>query len=416
MFSQFLNFFNKSAQYYIYGSEYRTFVIAFGGTCFGKGLFNVIERGDIGYWEDNVTRAFPEYRNKFRLFGYDWMGRCFAVDTSDDDVDKILVFDPSTLEVSEVPLSFIDFVNKAIPMNTNECLMSDNFIRWYNETGTELEYMQCVGYERPLFLGGTDEPENLMLDDMDEYWQSIGKAAAKLRQQAAAEENADSEDADFFSDIEGGNAEDRAEGEEYEDADFADDYDDLDEEDQYYARQADEAEEFFHHQQKRAEYIKKNVDTYLEKFRKMERKNSGISWNWCGFLFNTEWLLYRKLYGLFVLFLILPGVVSYLAGFGMGYGLAAAGISDEMLSSIGALTGSVVYLIMMIILGMFSDSWYRKKLDKLVAAGEAAETDEEADKIYKKGGTNLVALIIWLVLIGGAAAFLAFAGLNLAVM
>lgn len=416
MFSQFLNFFNKSAQYYIYGSEYRTFVIAFGGTCFGKGLFNVIERGDIGYWEDNVTRAFPEYRNKFRLFGYDWMGRCFAIDTSDDDVEKILVFDPSTLEVSDVPLSLTDFVNKAIPMNTNECLMSDNFIRWYNETGTELEYMQCVGCERPLFLGGTDEPENLLLDDMDEYWQSIGKAAVKLRQRAAAEENADSGEAEFFSDAGDGNAEGGTEDEEYEDADFADDHDDLDEEDQYYARQADEAEEFFHHQQKRAEYIKKNVDTYLEKFRKMERKNSGVSWNWCGFLFNTEWLLYRKMYGLFVLFLILPGVVSYLAGYAVGFGLGMMGESMQLIMIMSYLAGGLISLISIIIVGMFGNSWYRKKLDKLVAAGEAAETDEEADKIYRKGGTNLAALIIWLVLSGGAAAFLVFAGLNFAVL
>lgn len=398
MFSQFLNFFNKSAQYYIYGSEYRTFVIAFGGTCFGKGLFNVIERGDIGYWEDNVTRAFPEYRNKFRLFGYDWMGRCFAVDTSDDDVEKILVFDPSTLEVSEVPLSFMDFVNKAIPMNTNECLMSDNFIRWYNETGTELEYMQCVGCERPLFLGGTDEPENLMLEDMDEYWQSIGKAAAKLRQQAAAEKNADSEDAEFFSDVGDGNAEGGTEDEEYEDTDFADDYDDLDEEDQYYARQADEAEEFFHHQQKRAEYIRRNVDKYLEKFKKMERKHSSVSWNWCGFLFNTEWLLYRKMYGAFILTMVLYFVGSCLVGIAAGYGVAVAGGGIDMLYTASYIGAALSCLIVMFIVGMFGNSWYRKKLDKLVVAGEAAATEEEAEKIYKKGGTNIVALIVWLVL------------------
>ena len=413
MFSQFLNFFNRKAQYYIYGSEYRTFVIAFGGMCFGKGLFNVIERGDIGYWEDNVTRAFPEYRNKFRLFGYDWMGRCFAVDISNEDEEKILIFDPGTLEVSDVPLSFMDFVNKAIPMNTNECLMSDNFIQWYNtEQGTELEYMQCVGYQRPLFLGGEEEPENLQLDDLDEYWQTIGETAAKMKHRAESGEGADGEEADFFAGMDDNHEEDA----DYANADFADEYDDFDEEDGYYAKQADEAEEFFRHQQKRAEYIRRNVDTYLEKFRKMERKNTGISWNWCGFLFNTEWLLYRKLYGLFVLFLILPGVVSYLAVYAVGFGLGMMGESTELIMIMSYLAGGLISLISIIIVGMFGDSWYRKKLDKLVAAGEAAETDEEADKIYRKGGTNLVALIIWLVLSGGAAAFLVLGGLSLAVM
>ena len=79
MFSNFLNFFNKSVPYDIYGSEYRTFVIAFGGMQFGNGLFNVFDKGDLRYWEKNIVQKFPDYKGKFELFGYDWLGRCFAV-------------------------------------------------------------------------------------------------------------------------------------------------------------------------------------------------------------------------------------------------------------------------------------------------------------------------------------------------
>lgn len=604
MFSKFLGFFNRTAQYYIYGSEYRTFVIGLGGMSFGKGLFTVIERGDIGYWEDNVTRAFPEYRNKFRLFGYDWMGRCFALNSSKEDEEKIIVFDPAALSVSEVSLSFMDFVNRAIPLNTNECLMSDNFIRWYNENRTELEYMQCVAYKEPLFLGGKDEAENLTIDDMDRYWRSIGKTVTAMRKQqeeeleeksadeagadakpaedesesaaaddleaddfaadssaaddfaadnlaaeglAAAEagelmsggfagndivaenfadgeadnimtdgitdndsaagnfedseaanlsgdgleaaladndfaadtfetedfnteeasyrngtaeptpdmqeetsqehdakdtENTDAETSetddfvgsDFLSvynefhaetpdNTDMGNTENHADNTEnteppedgkanvFDDFEGFDDFDDLTEtDDDYYARQADEAEEFFHQQQKRAGYIKKNVDKYLEKFRKMERKHSKVSWNWCGFLFSSLWLIYRKLYIAFILTTVLNFVGSYFVGFAIGYGVAMADMGLNALYAVSYISGILVSLIIMLIVGMFGNSWYRKKLDKLVAAGEAAATEEEAKKIYKKGGTNIVALIIWL-LISGIAGGLMVAGM-----
>ncbi|CAE6797130.1 hypothetical protein R75461_05007 [Paraburkholderia nemoris] len=39
---------------------------------------------------------------------------------------------------------------------------------------------QCVGYKRPLFLGGADELHNLELTDLDVYWTLSSQMIAQL--------------------------------------------------------------------------------------------------------------------------------------------------------------------------------------------------------------------------------------------
>ena len=51
----------------------------------------------------------------------------------------------------------------------------------------------------------------------------------------------------------------------------------------------------------RAEYIQKNIGTYLRKFNKIDSGDKASSWNWCAFLFTVDWLVYRKMYKLAVI-------------------------------------------------------------------------------------------------------------------
>lgn len=403
MFSGFLEFFKKPVQYNIYGNDYRTFIIAFGGMQFGKGLFTVFNKVDALDWQRKLEKAFPEYKGTFRLFGYDWMGRCFAVPTGNED--KIIVFDPGVFDVYEVSLGFLDFVNKAIPMSTNECLSSDAFISWQQAFEEELGSGRCVGYKVPLFLGGKDEPDNFELIDMSGYWYMIIRAGMKFRGVPEDEPDGNEligeqpvEDAPAGEALaEAAIAGEKPAPDEDDMVGFADDFDDELTEDEYFARQADEAEDFFLQQKKRAVYIRRNVDTYLEKFKRMHNNDSRISWNWCAFLFCVIWLAYRKLYKAFILIVLLTFLLT--VGVGVAFiPLYMRGFNPYEHTGIVFGVSFAVGLIPMLISGMFGNLWYRRKLDKLVAAGDNAETREEKEMIYKKGGVNIPFMIILLVI------------------
>ena len=394
MYRDFLEFFKKSVQYNIYGNDYRTFIIAFGGMQFGKGMFTVFDKGDALDWERKIAKTFPEYKGMFRAFGCDWMGRCFAVPAKNEE--KIIMFDPGVLEVYEVPLNLRDFVNRAIPLNTNECLAADSFISWYRAYGEELGKNRCVGYKVPLFLGGVEEAENFELQEMDVYWDMVTKAAMKLRgipEETEQEPAVEGEQEGALEDVLEEEGEDEVPIEELSDEEI-----EQLEENAYFAQQAEEAEDFFILQQKRVPYIKKNVDKYLEKFKKMHMNGTRMSWNWCGFLFGCAWFLYRKLYKCFILTLLIAALVSGLVGGGLGFGLAMAGFGMDEIVLFATIAGIVITLAIMVILGIFSDHWLRKKIDKLVTAGENAETEEEREKTLKKGGVNIPLLIVYIVI------------------
>lgn len=385
MFSGFLEFFKKSVSYNIYGSEYRTFIIGFGGMQFGGGLFTVFAKADIRLWEEKVADVFPDYKGNFLLFGHDWMGRCYAIDRFSEE-EKILIFDPGTLEVYDIPLKFIDFVNKAIPMNPNECLAIEGFMKWHSTSECEISDIECVSYKVPPFLGGAEALDNLETTKLIDYWKIISRTAKTLRgEEVPPEEETETEEfADGFFDRP------------YNDEDT--DLEPIEDVEEYANQLADEEDVFFELQQKRAEYIKRNVDKYLEKFKKMHRNNTKVSWNWCAFLFGGAWFLYRKMYKCFILtYLIILAI-----GVALGVG-AYMMMGDVAMSATGwsplVLIGSVaVGLFIGIVIGLFSDSWYRNKVDKLVARGDAAETDEEWEKAHRKGGTNVPLLVIYLMI------------------
>lgn len=58
MFSGFLEFFKKPVQYNIYGNDYRTFVIGFGGIQFGRGLFTVLDKANALVLEKSWDMLF----------------------------------------------------------------------------------------------------------------------------------------------------------------------------------------------------------------------------------------------------------------------------------------------------------------------------------------------------------------------
>ena len=51
-----------------------------GGKTFNKGLYRIYSADKIMAATEMISRYFPESEDRFTVFGYDWLGRQFAVD------------------------------------------------------------------------------------------------------------------------------------------------------------------------------------------------------------------------------------------------------------------------------------------------------------------------------------------------
>ncbi|RMD47584.1 MAG: DUF2628 domain-containing protein, partial [Aquificota bacterium] len=56
-------------------------------------------------------------------------------------------------------------------------------------------------------------------------------------------------------------------------------------------------------------FVQKNADYYLQKWKLMAIKTSKISWNWSAFSFGVLWLAYRKMY-LYAFFLFITSIIA----------------------------------------------------------------------------------------------------------
>ena len=63
---------------------------------------------------------------------------------------------------------------------TEEALARSFFDQWRRTGGPSPKVSECVGYRRPLFLGGQDTVANWELSDLGVYWTLMGQ----LRRQA----------------------------------------------------------------------------------------------------------------------------------------------------------------------------------------------------------------------------------------
>ena len=175
MFSKFLNFFSENVEYKDTGDIYSTFIKYFGGKEFGEGLFRVFREEDTIIWERNVAEAYPQFKNLFRLFAYDWLGRCFGIDLRNGTSGHILIFEIGTNDVLEIDCELLEFLNEEIPGYSDACLASDYYKKWLRYSKKPVQKDRCIGYKIPLFLGGVDQIDNLEDSNMDVYWHIIAQ-------------------------------------------------------------------------------------------------------------------------------------------------------------------------------------------------------------------------------------------------
>lgn len=179
MFDYFLKYFNEEFKVMCSNDLYNDFIMQLGGKRFGKGLFNSFSAENVKKWSEIVAEAYPEFRYKFKIFGYDWLGRCFGIDFRKND-GGILLFEIGTNDVLEIPCSFERFLNEEIPLYSDACLAKSFFDEWMEYSKVEIEYGRCAGYKIPLFLGGEDVVTNLEDSDMEVYWGVITQIKKQL--------------------------------------------------------------------------------------------------------------------------------------------------------------------------------------------------------------------------------------------
>lgn len=150
----------------------------------------------------------------------------------------------------------------------------------------------------------------------------------------------------------------------------------------------------------RGEYIQKNIGTYLKKFDKIRPDNSGSSWNWCAFLFTFSWMVYRKMYKPAVITLVCLFALEFVAGF---IGLIIVPFEND--ETLADLFIAIVDIAACVAIGIKGDKWYKKKVDKLVEEGAELSSVEKQEH-YKKGGTNVLAVIILALISGAISVFL----------
>ncbi len=180
MLKIFLMFFDVNTKIEYSGDLYNDFIMQLGGRSFGYGLFNSFSKDNVSKWTEIVGEAYPEFKNLFKIFGYDWLGRCFGIDLRENTYGNILMFEIGTNDVLEIPCSFDTFLNEEIPLYTDACLAKAFFDEWTKYSNKEIVYGRCVGYKVPLFLGGEDSINNLEDSDMEVYWSVITQIKNKV--------------------------------------------------------------------------------------------------------------------------------------------------------------------------------------------------------------------------------------------
>lgn len=144
----------------------------FGGSTFERGLYRVLPLTDVPKVKKLVDAGFPFLGRRVLPFSTDWLGRVFAADTGrlDRGEPMVLMLEPGTGEALEIPCTIQSFHDRELIEYKDAALAAPFYEAWLDLGGSIPEATQCIGYRKPLFLGGKDEVSNLEVADLDVYW------------------------------------------------------------------------------------------------------------------------------------------------------------------------------------------------------------------------------------------------------
>lgn len=171
-----------------------------------------------------------------------------------------------------------------------------------------------------------------------------------------------------------------------------------------------------------AVFLGPNAGFYLSRFHFMQVQKGKISWNWAAALFPAGWLLYRKMYKIFVpVFLItllfaLPGILlacsaarqlfsdpAAIQSFWRG---AAGFLSDAPpLLGLAFNISATLHFFFRLVMASMSNHLYRRHAMVSMAKiqSEALEASEYRRVLSQKGGVCRAAVFVYVLLLAAAA-------------
>jgi hypothetical protein len=130
-----------------------------------------------------AVSAFPNFAGRIECFGADWLGRQFAVDRPRvvRGVPQVLMLEPGTGEALEIPVDQAGFHSQELVQDPDAAVAHSFFKEWIAAGGQRPGYDQCVGYRKPLYLGGVDDLTNLEIVDFEVYWTLAAQILQQVR-------------------------------------------------------------------------------------------------------------------------------------------------------------------------------------------------------------------------------------------
>ena len=161
----------------------QAFIKEISGKSFNKGIYRTFKPAEMSSWNSIVGDVFCDFKSRISCFGYDWLGRVFALDNERIEVgeQQVLLLEPGTADALELPCNLLDFHNEILIEQAEAALAVSGFNLWYEQNQSLLMRSDCIGYVKPLFLGGLDEPENFQRTDLEVYWDITGQIINQIK-------------------------------------------------------------------------------------------------------------------------------------------------------------------------------------------------------------------------------------------